>query len=79
MWSVSCISGLIFLVNVSAGMHIGGNEDPLRLLDRDQPLAEEIDQEFHHHHTQEIVKASSLIFTEHVRYTAIRKNIGLCK
>ena len=43
MWSVGCISGLIFLVNVSAGMHIGGNKDPLRLLDRDQPLAEEID------------------------------------
>ena len=62
MWSIGCISGLIFLVNVSAGMHIGGNKDPLQLLDRGILQAEEIEPEFnHHHHIQEIVKASSLI------------------
>ena len=72
MWLVGCISGLIFLVKVSAGMHISGNKDPLRLLDRVQLQAEEIEPEFnHHHHIQDIEKASSLIFTEHVPYNCM--------
>ena len=72
MWSDGCISGLIVLVTVSAGMHIGGNTDPQRLLDRVQLQAEEIEPEFnHHHHILEIEKASSLIFTEHVPYNCM--------
>ena len=63
MWSVSCIAGLIFLVNVSAGLD--GKNDPLRLKDRDHFQIQGQGQEFeetepafnHHHHTQEPEKA----------------------
>ena len=55
MWSVGCISGLIFLVNVSAGMHL---KEPLSRQDRVQIQDQELEAEFnHHHHIQETEKA----------------------
>ena len=74
MWSVGCISGLIFLVNISAGMHLGGKKEPLRHQDRVQLQAQEIEPEFNHHHIQEIEKVGSVIFTEHVTYCTTVRN-----
>ena len=59
MWSVGCISGLIFLVNISAGMH---SNEPLRRQDRVQIQDQELDSleaqcQFNHHHIQETEKA----------------------
>ena len=55
MWSAGCISGLIFLVNVSAGMHL---KEPLRRQDRVQIQDQELEAEFNHrHHIQETEKA----------------------
>ena len=56
MWSVGCISGLIFLVNVSAGMYL---KEPLRRQDRVQiqDQVQELEAEFKHHHIQETEKA----------------------
>jgi len=68
MWSVECISGLIFVVNISAGMHWGN--EPLRHQDRVQLQAQEIEPEFTHHHIQEIEKVGSVIFTEHIPYNS---------
>ena len=55
MWSAGCISGLIFLVNVSAGMHL---KEPLRRQDRVKIQDQELEAEFNHrHHIQETEKA----------------------
>ena len=55
MWSVGCISGLIFLVNVSARMHV---KEPLRRQDRVQIQDQELEAEFNDHdHIQETEKA----------------------
>ena len=72
MWSVSCIAGLIFLLNVSAGLHLGGKNDRLRLdkvKDRVQFKIQETEPDFNHlHHIQETDKAGWVIFAEHVMY-----------
>ena len=67
MWSAGCISGLIFLVNISAGMHLASNEDPLRRL-RGQPQDQDRGQ--FHHHIQDTEKVCSVLFTELVQYNS---------
>ena len=61
MWFVGCISGLMFLVNVYAGMHLKLKE-PLRRQAQDpfqiQDEKLELEAEFNdHHHIQETEKA----------------------
>ena len=67
MWTVGCICGLIFLVNISAGFHLDGKNDVQLNETQDlsgQELELESDLEYHHH-VQQAKMASYVILTKH--------------
>ena len=67
MWSVDFIAWcLIFIANISAGMHL---KEPLRRQHRVQIQEQELEAEIkQHHHIQDIEKAGWVILIEHVMY-----------
>ena len=71
MWAVGCIYGLIFLVNISAGVHLDGknDHDQFQLENETQDLSgQEIELESdleYHHHVQQAKMVSNVILTKH--------------
>jgi len=68
MWAVGCIYGLIFLVTISAGVHLDGENDQVQLNETQDLSGQEIELESdieYHHHVQQAKMASYVILTKH--------------